>query len=72
MDAKGKLIPLSSVPSLIAELTGVWRHRATVYRWAKVGCRSLDARMVKLKTEKKMGQLFTTRKDVVDFIFEVG
>ena len=67
-----KLIPLSAVPSLIADLTGVWRHRATVYRWAKVGCRSLDARMVKLKTEKKMGQLFTTRKDVVDFIFEVG
>ena len=67
-----KLIPLSAVPSLIADLTGVWRHRATVYRWAKVGCRSLDARVVKLKTEKKMGQLFTTRQDVVDFIFEVG
>ena len=70
--SEAKLIPLSAVPSLIAELTGVWRHRATVYRWAKVGCRSLDARVVKLKTEKKMGQLFTTRQDVVDFIFEVG
>ena len=67
-----KLIPLSAVPSLVAELTGVWRHRATVYRWAKVGCRSLDARMVKLKTEKRMGQLFTTREDVMEFISEVG
>ncbi len=67
-----KLIPLSAVPSLIADLTGVWRHRATVYRWAKKGCRSLDARMVKLKTEKKMGQLFTTRENVMEFISEVG
>ncbi len=67
-----KLIPLSAVPSLVVELTGVWRHRATVYRWAKVGCRSLDARVVKLKTEKKMGQLFTTREDVMEFIREMG
>ncbi len=67
-----KLIPLSAVPSLVAELTGVWRHRATAYRWAKVGCRSFDARMVKLKTEKRMGQLFTTREDVMEFISEVG
>ena len=67
-----KLIPLSAVPSLIADLTGVWRHRATVYRWAKVGCRSLDARVVKLKTEKRMGQLFTTKEDVIKFISEVG
>lgn len=72
MGNEKKLIPLSAVPSLIAELTGVWRHRATVYRWAKVGCRSLDARVVKLKTEKRMGQLFTTREDVVEFISEVG
>ena len=67
-----KLIPLSAVPSLIADLTGVWRHRATVYRWAKVGCRSLDARMVKLKTEMRMGQLFTTRDAVMEFIQEIG
>ena len=67
-----KLIPLSAVPSLIADLTGVWRHRATVYRWAKVGCRSLDARVVKLKTEKRMGQLFTTAEDVKEFIRGVG
>ena len=67
-----KLIPLSAVPSLVAELTGVLRHRATVYRWANVGCRSLDARVVKLKTEKRMGQLFTTRENVMEFIREVG
>ena len=67
-----RLIPLSTVPSLIAALTGVWRHRATVYRWAKVGCRSLDARVVKLKTEKRMGQLFTTEEAVKEFIREVG
>ncbi len=67
-----KLIQLSAVPSLVAELTGVWRHRATVYRWAKVGCRSLDARVVKLKTEKRMGQLFTTRDAVMEFIKEIS
>lgn len=67
-----KLIPLSAVPTLVADLTGVWRHRATVYRWAKVGCRTLDARVVKLKVEKRMGQLFTTREDVMEFISEVG
>ena len=67
-----KLIPLSAVPSLVADLTGVWRHRATVYKWAKVGCRSLDARVVKLKVEKRMGQLFTTREDVMEFIRKIG
>ena len=67
-----KLIPLSQVPDLLVELTGVYRHRATVYKWAKIGCRSIDARIVKLKSEKRLGQLFTTRENIVNFINEVG
>ena len=67
-----ELISISAVPGLVADLTGVQRHRATVYRWAKVGCRSLDAKVVKLKTEKRMGQLFTTKEDIVNFISEIG
>lgn len=71
MDNK-KLIPLSAVPSLIAELTGVQRSRGTIYSWAKKGCRTIDARVVKLKTIKKMNQLFTTKENVLKFIRGVG
>ncbi|KKL55444.1 hypothetical protein LCGC14_2255390, partial [marine sediment metagenome] len=50
----------------------VTRCRNTIYGWAKKGCRTKDARMVKLKTVVKMNQMFTTKKNVIDFISEVG
>lgn len=67
-----KLIPVSAVPSLLAELTGVQRCRATVYQWIKKGCRTMDARIVKLKAVKKMNHLYTTKENVLEFIKSVG
>ncbi len=67
-----KLIPISEVSSLISELTGVWRFPVTIYRWTKIGCRTLDARMIKLATLSRSGQLYTTRDLVMKFIEEVN
>ncbi len=71
-DPDKKLMPLSAVPVLLAELTGVTRCRNTIYGWAKKGCRTNDARVVKLKTVVKMNQMFTTKENVLKFIQEVG
>lgn len=67
-----KLIPLSAVPALLTELTGVTRTRNTIYNWTKKGCRTIDARTVMLKTMVKMNQTFTTKENVIKFIQEVG
>lgn len=67
-----KLIPLRDVPMLLVELTGVFRGKATIYNWAKKGCRTRDARIVKLETVKRLKQIFTTREAVKEFIKEVG
>ncbi len=72
LDPDKKLMPLSAVPVLLAELTGVTRCRNTIYGWAKKGCRTKDARIVKLKIIMRMNQTFTTKKNVIDFIQEVG
>ena len=67
-----KLIKISAVPALLAELTGVSRQRLTIYNWIKKGCRTHDARIVKLKIKKRMGQIFTTQARLEEFIREVG
>lgn len=67
-----QLIPLRDVPKLIIELTGVSRTKATVYLWAKNGCRTIDGRRVKLETVWRLKQIFTTRQAVETFIREVG
>lgn len=67
-----KLIPLSAVPSLLAERTGVQRCRGTIYSWAKKGCRTMSGGNVKLKTVLRLGRLYTTQEDVDNFIREVG
>ena len=71
-DPDKKLIPLSTVPALLAELTGVTRSRQTIYSWTKKGCRTNDARMVKLEIIVRMNQTFTTKENVLKFIQEVG
>ncbi len=67
-----KLIPLSAVPAILATLTGVTRSKPTVYNWVRYGCRTTDARIVKLGAEFKMGQWFTTQKQIEEFIEETG
>ncbi len=67
-----KLIKISAVPAVLAELTGVYRQKLKINNWIKKGCRTNDARTVKLRTKKRMGQLFTTRARLEEFIREVG
>ena len=67
-----KLIPISAIPGLILELTGMQRHPSTIYRWTKEGCRTLDARTIKLITINRAGQLYTTKDLVMKFIQDVG
>lgn len=72
MEIKEKLIPLSAVPAILATLTGVTRSKATIYNWVRKGCRTHDARIVKLGAEMKMDQWFTTQSEIETFIQEVG
>ena len=67
-----KLIPLSAVPAILATLTGVTRSKPTVYNWVRYGCKTTDARIVKLGAEFKMGQWFTTMPQIETFIEEIG
>ena len=67
-----KLIKIADVPAILLELTGVHRQRLTIYNWINKGCRTNDARIVKLKTKKRMGQIFTTRARLEEFIKAVG
>ncbi len=66
-----KLIPISAVPAILATLTGVTRSKATVYNWVRHGCRTTDARIVKLGAEFKMDQWFTTMPQIEAFIEEI-
>lgn len=67
-----KLIKLGKVPALIMELTGVVRTRVTVYNWARAGRISAHGQRVKLRTDNRLGQLFTTKEDVIKFLQELG
>ncbi len=67
-----ELIPLSMVPVIILEITGVSRGVSSVRAWIKKGCRTIDGRVVRLEAVKRLGQIFTTKKAVKDFIEGVG
>jgi hypothetical protein len=67
-----KLIKIVDVPAILIELTGVTRGKQTIYNWIRIGCRTNDARIIKLKSKKRMGQIFTTRSAVENFIKAVG
>lgn len=67
-----RLIPISAVPMLLVELTGIFRCKATVYNWTRKGCRTIDGRIVKLEIKKRLKQIFTTRSAVKEFINAVG
>lgn len=70
--ADKKLIPLSAVPAILASLTGVTRSKATIYNWARQGCRTIDGRIVKFPAQMKMGQWFITQPEIEAFIEEIG
>jgi len=67
-----KLIPLSAVPAILAQLTGVTRSKPTILNWVRFGCRTIDADIIKLPARKKLGQWFTTLPEIKKFVEDVG
>ena len=63
-----ELIKLGKAPAKVLELTGVTRTRETIYQWAKYGRNAQDGTMIKLRTVRRLGQLYTTQKWLEDFI----
>ena len=68
MPKKKDLIRMRDVPKIVYELTGVTRCRESIYIWARVGVRGYTNEPLKLKTTKRMGQLYTTEKWIEEFI----
>lgn len=58
---------LAEVPAYVEGKTGVKRSRQTVYNWALNGVKVTD-QVVKLQTETRAGQLFTTAEWVDAFL----
>ena len=65
-------IPLTKVPPILRELTGVTRTRVTIYHWVKHGRISAHGEMIKLKTYRRLGQIYTTKDAVIKFLRELG
>ncbi len=65
---KKDLIQIKNVPELVEKLTGIKRSRTTVYQWIKVGRVIYGGDIIKLKTIKRLGFLFTTRKYIEEFL----
>lgn len=61
---------LAAVPTLVKELTGVKRSRATVYNWVNKGV-TVAGQIIKLDAESRAGQLFTTRSKVQAFLAKI-
>ena len=66
------LIRPERVLTLLTELTGVTRTRSTIYNWMKKGRSNQVGQMIKLKSTKRLGMCYTTRKWVLEFIGEIG
>lgn len=66
------LIKLDKVCLILKELTGVTRTRATVYNWARKGRANAHGEIVKLRVYKRLGQIYTTHKAVIEFLEELG
>ncbi len=62
------LITLDKVVTLVKELTGVTRCRCTVYNWARKGRANQHGEVIKLKTYKRLGQHYTTKECVIEFL----
>ena len=62
------LIKMRDIPALILEMTGTTRTRAAIYMWIRKGIRGYDGGKVKLKTTKRIGHIYTTKKWVEEFL----
>ena len=62
------LMALDKVVTLVKELTGVTRCRCTIYNWARKGRANQHGEIIKLKTYVRLGQHFTTKERVIEFL----
>ena len=64
-------LKMCDVPAYLYSKTGVTREKWTIYRWHRVGKKSYSNRMIKLKSEKICGQVFTRKAWVDSFLREL-
>lgn len=62
-----KMIGLAQVPMYLSCEHGMWRTRATIYNWVKVGI-DVHGERVRLKTHQRNGKLLTTPLWVEEFL----
>lgn len=65
-------IKLEKAAPLVYEISGVSRCRSALAKWARYGRRSAVGKKVRLKTSKRLGLIYTTRKWLEEFIRAVG
>ena len=63
-----ELLKIADVPNFILMKTGVRRSVWIVYHWIKKGRRNYSNYLVKLKTMKICGQVFTRQPWVMNFL----
>ncbi len=67
------LMTLAEVPGYVEELTGASISRQTVYNWSTKGRKIRGTKVrVHLKVMLKIGQLFTTKMWVKEFLENIG
>ena len=68
-----ELIRFKDVPALVYRIYGVRVVETTIHKWRSKGRRSGDStRIVKLKTTKRIGRIFTTEKWIREFVEEIS
>ena len=65
-------IKLDTAAKLVYEISGVSRCRSALAKWAKYGRRSACGKKIYLRTSKRLGRLYTTRKWLEEYIRSVG
>lgn len=66
------LISVNRVPALVLELTGITRETAVVYTWINKGRIGQHGENVKLKATKRLGNWYTTKQWLNEFLEAVG
>lgn len=64
-------IKLCNVPTYLKATTGVMLTRKTIYNWMVKGKKSYQNETAVLKHKKIMGQYYTTREDIEEFLKEL-
>jgi hypothetical protein len=64
-------LKIKDVPRYIKQTTGVDKGVWVIYHWIRKGRRTYSNRLLKLKTERVCGQIFTRQSWVNDFLREL-